>query len=112
MHPDTKMVHVPMPIVIDGSGHGHPSSAPVSIQYNGGAVFISPFDCILTFHPSCPFANCNNNQLTLTQRRQQEALAIGVTEGTYFYDVVPLDEFEGRHGHRPKASPQDVVITS
>ena len=80
----------PTPITINATGQASPRNAGISIAQNGGANFNASYACTLTFTnpPGCPFQNCSNNTLSLSQGHNNENLSGSATSGTkYTYTI-------------------------
>jgi hypothetical protein len=81
---------VETPITINAQGVAVPPNASISIGNNGGADFNASYACTLTFTnpPGCPFTNCSNNTLSLSQGHNSENLSSTASSGTkYSYTI-------------------------
>jgi len=100
---------VATPITINAQGVPNPTSAGISIANNGGANFNASYACTLTFTnpPGCPFTNCSNNTLSLSQGHNTENLSSNATSGTsYSYTVSDPPE------HGPTTAQYDITVSS
>jgi hypothetical protein len=100
---------VETPITINAQGVAVPASATISISANGGADFNASYACTLTFTnpPGCPFTNCSNNTLSLSQGHNTENLSSGATAGTnYSYTISKPPE------HGPMTAQYDITVSS
>lgn len=100
-------------ITITHNGDAVPPKATISIQANEAEADFnaSYMPCTLTFigPNGCPFQNCSNNKLSLSQGHNIEKLNTNVAPGlTYSYTISPPPEKE----HRPMTSQYDITVSS
>ncbi|HTA69378.1 MAG TPA: hypothetical protein VK776_13900 [Bryobacteraceae bacterium] len=101
---------VATPITINAQGVAVPGSATISISANGGADFNASYACSLSFTnpPGCPFENCSNDTLSLSQGHNTEDFSSGATSGTkYTYTISdPLGQ------NRITTAQYDITVSS
>jgi len=98
------------PITINARGVAVPEKATISISANGGADFNASYACTLTFTnpPGCPFENCSNNTLSLSQGHNTEEFSSGASAGTkYTYTISPPP-----NQHGPMTAQYDITVSS
>jgi|ERR1700730_10987665 hypothetical protein len=100
---------VATPITINAQGVAVPASATISLLTNGGADFNASYACTLTFTnpPGCPFTNCSNNTLSLSQGHNTENVSGTPVVGTvYKYTISDPPD------HGPTTAQYDITISS
>jgi len=97
-------------ITINANGVAVPPNATISISSNGGADFNASYACTLSFTnpPGCPFENCSNYTLSLSQGHNTEDFSSGATAGTkYTYTIsAPPDQ------DRITTAQYDITVSS